>query len=52
MKVVAYVLPCGFRHTRYRQLETRDEYPGHSKNLNYIVSYLFEKHVSKSWDNN
>ncbi len=21
------------------------EYPGHSKNLNYIVSYLFKEHV-------
>ncbi len=43
-------------HTRYRQqgTTTRDqgEYPGHSKNLNYIVSYFFEEHVSKSWDNN
>ncbi len=37
---------------RERQLGTKGEYPGHSKNLNYIVSYFFEEHVSKSWDNN
>lgn len=52
MKGVAYALPRGF--LTYALPTTRDEgeYPGHSKNLNYIVSYFFEEHVSKSWDNN